>query len=65
MRRDITAYDADYQPTGGPAPMHLRVEVNYQEVSKLQLPQKLDVAIGTPVNTRLEVTFTDCSVETK
>jgi hypothetical protein len=60
----LTAYEADYQPASV-SPTHLHVEINYQEVSKLQLPKKLYVAVGMPVDTRIELAFTDCSVEKK
>ena len=61
----LTAYEADYQQAGASNPIHLHVEINYQEVSKLQLPKKLYTAAGMPAYTRIELAFTDCSAEKK
>jgi len=61
----LTAYEADYQQAGASNPIHLHVEINYQEVSKLQLPKKLYIAAGMPAYTRIELAFTDCSAEKK
>lgn len=62
----LTGYSADYQPTSGKGVVKLIVQLEYQEVSGLQLPRKLNLDSrydGEP--TQMELVFADYQVKTR
>ena len=62
----LSGYEADYLPTTGPGVVHLKIKIDYQEVSGLQLPSILDMDStydGQP--NRMELHFSDYQVQKK
>ncbi len=60
----LSGYDANYTPTSGPGLTHLIVQIEYQEISGLQLPHKLNMDVvydGTP--SQMELVFSDYQVK--
>jgi hypothetical protein len=58
----MTAYNADYEGTGGKDKTELKVAIDYQPVEGLQVPQKLGLKgsyNGSPF--QVEVTFSGCT----
>ena len=62
----LSGYEADYVPTAGPGVVHLKVKIDYQEVSGLQLPRILvmdSTYDGQP--NQMELHFSDYHVQKK
>jgi len=62
----LSSYSGDYQPASGAGKVHLKILIDYQEVSGYQLPRKLDLDStydGTP--TQMQLAFSNYSVKTK
>ena len=61
----LSGYEGDYKPTSGTGDVQLKVRLDYQQVSGLQLPNKLDmdsVYDGAP--TQMQLVFSDYQVKT-